>query len=71
MILIVAEAGHFGIVKILLRRDGLDVNNPNMNGRTPIMAACDKGQPKYVKAMLACPRVININNTNKKDKTRH
>ena len=58
--------GHAGIVACLLAKEGIDVNNDNVDGVTPLFIASQNGHAECVSLLLADPS-ININHTNNMD----
>jgi ankyrin repeat protein len=49
-----AESGHEAVVKLLLTRDGVDVDSKDNNyGRTPLSRAAQRGHEAVVKLLLA------------------
>ncbi len=51
LLILSAKGGHIGVVRTLIAR-GADVNLPNRNGWTPLMAAVSHGHGSVVKLLL-------------------
>jgi ankyrin repeat protein len=64
-LLVVCVKGGLGIVKVLLARKLIQINQALHNGATPLYMACDKGHVKVVNALLARKEVqINLATNN-------
>ncbi|KAK0472466.1 hypothetical protein IW261DRAFT_1570822 [Armillaria novae-zelandiae] len=58
-----AQEGHLDMVKMLLARDDVDVNqtDPERRYRTPLMEAARNGHPEVVRAILKSERMDSLN----------
>ncbi|KAK0432044.1 hypothetical protein EV421DRAFT_1911347 [Armillaria borealis] len=60
---VAAQEGHLEMVKMLLARDDVDVNqtDPERRYRTPLMEAARNGHPEVVRAILESERMDSLN----------
>ncbi|KAK0438148.1 ankyrin repeat-containing domain protein [Desarmillaria tabescens] len=65
-LVVAAEVGHLEIVKLLLSRDDVDVNQADpKNFHTPLMEAARNGHEEVIKAILASKHMNSLNSVDK------
>ena len=56
-LILAAEKGHVKVVKLLLKKEGIEVNRADHDGRTPISVAADLRHGKIVDLLLATDEI--------------
>ena len=53
-----AERGHAEVVALLLKKDGIQVNQPDGTGRTPLSKAAENRDGRIVQMLLRRPEIL-------------